>query len=79
MEDRHVLYLEIVVHKTEIKTLFVDEDSNNWSQGNMKFLSLMHFDKSVSKTTAQSCVRVLCVGDTVYKASQQLPGVGGWE
>ncbi len=25
------------------------------------------------------CVRVLCVGDTVYKASQQLPGGGGWE
>ena len=30
--DQHALYLEIVVHKTEIKTLFVDEDSNNWSQ-----------------------------------------------
>ena len=54
MEDRHILYLEIVVHKTEIKTLFVDEDSNNWSQGNMKFLSLMHFDKSVSKTISTS-------------------------
>ena len=54
MEDRHVLNLEIVVHKTEIKTLFVDEDSNNWSQGNMKFLSLMHFVNSVSKTISTS-------------------------
>ena len=38
------MYLEID-HKTEIDTLLVDEDSNEWSQGNMKFRSLMHFDK----------------------------------
>ena len=47
------MYLKIV-HKTEIKTLFTDEGSNNRSQGNKKFLSLMHFDKSVSKTISTS-------------------------
>ena len=54
MEDQHVLYLNIV-HKTEINSLLVDEDSNEWSQGNMKFQSLMHFDKICIKDYKHIC------------------------
>ena len=53
MEDRHVLYLEID-HKTEIDTLLVDEDSNEWSQGNMKFQSLVTC--SIFKHYISTCI-----------------------